>query len=358
MNSEKRSQLFAFLAMIGLALTIWLLTFPSAQAQHYHGYTIPDTVLGSFAVDSVYTERWYHGTRDSTWVTICTTSVDSYYWDSIPQDSTKGIDIHQFIAYAGFTGYEPWRSFYLPPLTVSAVATIDSTTIAGYIWNTPAGNHVVANSFGYMLDVPISGISTPTGSGFYARTILAYDSIQEADIGGLRVSVRTESQSLLSAYGTTGGDGTISVNLGDSAASWSYVVSIGSPGYQFTPDTIHVTGEGTDTIWGTWYSPEAPTGDSTCLVYGWFYDVAGNPTYAGREVTLTLPGLTADTCNDRTLIDLRGIDEVDADGLFEIEVIYSECLGGRKYIMAIEGVSTTKQVTVPSTETYLFNWND
>ena len=57
---------------------------------------------------------------------------------------------------------------------VQGSSSLDSATLAGWVWNTPQSNHTTAGTFGKYLDLEISGIGT--GSGAYSYQLVTYDS--------------------------------------------------------------------------------------------------------------------------------------------------------------------------------------
>jgi hypothetical protein len=194
------------------------------------------------------------------------------------------------------------------------------------------------------------------GSGAYAYAIRIFDSLAEAPVPGVAVSVRNADQSVLLATGTSDHDGTVAFNL-DAAA---YVVIAAAPGYQFEPfDTIVVSGPGTDTVFGAQFHVADPASPALCRVYGFICDVSGQP----EEGALVRAGLPSGVARSGfRLVSPRDVVALsDVEGYFYLDLIPSDSLtpSGSTYEISIarsDGTVFRRRVTVPDSTTWRLTW--
>ncbi|HWR83534.1 MAG TPA: hypothetical protein VN285_09540 [Candidatus Deferrimicrobium sp.] len=230
----------------------------------------------------------------------------------------------------------------------------DSASVARWVWNTPHGNHVNGGTFGKYLDTEVSGISG--GSGAYSFTLVTYDSTIDQVIPLAGVAVRNVSQSALIASGKASSAGTASFNLNGA----SYVVIATAPGYIFKPyDTVVVSGTGTDTLFGDQFDPGAPASPELCRVYGFVYDLKGQPE-EGASVTAYLPSGVARITNG--IVSPYSVSaSTDTAGYFFLDLIPSNSLSpsGAKYELTIsrtDGTILRQRVAVPDSTQWRLTW--
>ncbi len=222
----------------------------------------------------------------------------------------------------------------------------DSAQIAGWVWNTPQSGHTVAGTFGDYLDADISGLGM--GGGAYSVGVVVYDSGAMQPVPGVKVAVRSISQSSLIATGAAGSEGEAVFNLD----AGDYLVVATSPGYQFAPfDTLSVTGGLVDTVYGYHFDPGEPALPGLCRVYGYVYAIDGTPI-EGARVEARLP----DGVNGASILIVAPFAveaSSNVDGYFFVDLIPSQNLYPRAtdYEIAISANGRTlyrQQVTVPS----------
>jgi len=230
----------------------------------------------------------------------------------------------------------------------------DSASIAGWIWNTPQANHTADGSFGKYLDTEVSGISG--GSGAYSFTLVAYDSSASQAVSEAQVAVRGINQSALVGIGTTNSNGEASFNLDAD----SFVIVVSSPGFAFDAfDTLVVTGSGIDTIKGCQFNIATPSDPNVCRVFGYVYDVSGQPE-SGATVTASLPDGVV-TYSGCFVSPFAVTTTTDDDGLFIIDLLPSSTLSQpeTKYEITItrsDGTVLRKRVTIPDENLWQLTW--
>jgi len=233
-------------------------------------------------------------------------------------------------------------------------ATIDSTIVARAVWNTPQGNHTLAGTFGKYLDAEVSGLAG--GSGFYTYQIVAFDSSINQVVPGAGISIRNLDQTALIAVGFTDVSGTAAFNLDNE----NYLVVTSSPGYIFESfDTIIVAGGGVDTALGYRFDPGAPEDPSLCRVYGYLYDINGNPEN-NAIVSGWLP--LGVSCLGQIIVSPFQVEAVsDENGYFYLDLIPSSDLtpADSKYEITItlsDGTVLRERILVPDTDNWQLTW--
>ena len=230
----------------------------------------------------------------------------------------------------------------------------DSASIARWVWNTPQENHIGAGSFGRYLDTEISAVGT--GNGMYARTVIAYDSISAQPIPGVRMSVRPPDQSTLLAHGVADVQGRCCFHLDADTV----VLIAFAPGYTFAGlDTMTVADAGTDTVYGTVFNPGEPAIPVLCRVFGFLYDITGQPE-VDAVVAARLPvGVSRYT--SAIITPLERSTKTDSNGAFTLDLLPSSVLvpDTTQYEITItlaNGTVLRERVTVPNQNYWLLTW--
>ena len=195
---------------------------------------------------------------------------------------------------------------------------------------------------------------TGLGSGLYAVTVYAIDTLgTDSALADVHITARDASGGL-TADGTTSGSGYVTFKL-DAA---NYVLLARRAGYSFNLDTITVSGAVTDSVKG--YNSVA---ENTCLIYGYIGDGKGNYV-SGAVVTAVLEKEKVyDTCAGM-LITNEPIpsNKTGTDGLWEIELVWSSCLKGEKYLLTMSKPRQSdvrgKKVEIPDSTTYFYEWGN
>ena len=237
---------------------------------------------------------------------------------------------------------------------IAAIGETDSAAVARSVWNTPQGNHTAIGSFGRYLDAEISGMSS--GSGLYARTVVAYDSSGARVIPGAAISVRNLGQTALLAGGVTDSEGKVAFNLdGD-----SLLLLAAGIGYQFDAfDTITVDGAGVDTMFGDRFDPGTPYSPQLCRVYGWVYRSNGLPE-TGAAVTAQLP--SGALRSGMVIVSPYAVaTETDSVGYFYLDLIPSDSLlpPGTRYEVTVtrsDGAILREKLLVPVASNWRIDW--
>ena len=233
-------------------------------------------------------------------------------------------------------------------------SSVDSTSVGRWVWNTPQANHTTTGTFGKYLDTEVSGVSG--GSGAYSFTLLTFDTSLSQIIPQAGLAVRNVSQTSLIAAGRTDSEGRATFNLDAD----SFVVVATAAGYSFNAyDTVVVAGTGSDTLIGDQFDPGAPSSPGLCRVYGYLYDINGEPE-PGASVTAHLPSGVAQF--DIVIVSPYSISTTtDNDGYFFLDLIPSDSLipPGIKYEFTIsrtDGTILRQRLTVPDTTLWRLTW--
>jgi len=235
-----------------------------------------------------------------------------------------------------------------------AMGAFDSTTVARWVWNTPQANHGLSGTFGRYLDAEISGLGV--GSGLFRRHLIVYDSALDQTVSGVRVAVRTLDQTALIAVGATDSQGMVTFNLdNDTLIALAY-----APGYIFeTAESLLVDGPGLDTVRGYRFDPGAPGAPFLCRVYGYLYDINGEPE-SDAEISARLPAGV--TVSGIAIISPFSVTSTtDSLGYFCLDLIPSSYLepATTEYeitIMKTDGTILRENISVPEQPTWRLQW--
>lgn len=237
---------------------------------------------------------------------------------------------------------------------VQGSSGLDSSSLAGWVWNTPQSNHIIAGTFGKYLDAEISSIGT--GSGAFSYQLVTYDSTNSQVIPGTNLAVRNINQSALIAVGRTDVLGSKTFNLDAD----SFIIVATSPGYIYqTFDTLVVTGAGIDTVFGDQFDPGSPSLPALCRVYGYLYSVSAVPE-KDAVVRAYLPAGAAQSGN-LIISPFMVTTTSDSSGYFYLDLIRSDSLvpAATQYDLIIErsdGTIVHKRVTVPDSTSWQLDW--
>jgi len=230
----------------------------------------------------------------------------------------------------------------------------DSTSIARWVWNTPQTNHTLSGTFGKYLDSEISGLGG--GSGMYAYSLVTYDSSSEQVIPGVSLAVRNINQSALVATGRTDMNGLASFNLDAD----SFLVIAGAAGYIFESfDTLVIIGAGTDTVYGYRFDPGEPSAPELCRVYGYLYDLEGDPVEQATVSAYLPQGVTRS--GGRVISPFTVSVPTDSVGYFYLDLIPTDSLipDNTSYELTIHNLDGTifrKRLKVPASTSWQLVW--
>jgi len=236
----------------------------------------------------------------------------------------------------------------------SSYKNFDSAQVASAVWNSPQGNHTGAGTFGKYLDAEISGLSG--GGGGYSYQLVVVDSGTGQTIPGVSLTLRNLDQSALIAVGTTNILGTAAFNLNTE----SYIAIASSPGYIFENfDTVIVAGAGIDTVFGCRFDAGTPADPGLCRVYGYLYDIEGNPE-KNATVAVWLPSGVS-RLGTTIVSPFRKETKTDDSGYFYIDLIPSADLtpATSRYEIAItlsDGTVLRERLLIPDLSSWMLTW--
>ena len=180
-----------------------------------------------------------------------------------------------------------------------------------------------------------SATSIVSGTGSYAVSFVVLDTsgIDEL-VSGVVINVVNMSGAPQGTPQTTGANGLGSFNLEDSIG----VYMTSTPHYTFEYDTIYVTTDTVDTIFGYNTTVSAPGNSDLCTVYGDVFQFIGDSvSYA--TVTFRTVGDIYDTCGTKSLLPKIYHTETLASGRYTIDLLKSKCMStgaDTKYKVQIE----------------------
>jgi hypothetical protein len=98
-----------------------------------------------------------------------------------------------------------------------------------------------------------------------------------------------------------------------------------------------------------------------CRMYGYLSDV-GITGIKRVRVTATLPSDTYDSCSETIIFDRdKAVWSYGSNGYFQIDLVYSSCLGDEKYTFTFEKrhfETFEHTLTVPDSATHYIRWDD
>jgi hypothetical protein len=195
----------------------------------------------------------------------------------------------------------------------------------------------------------IAAVSTQ-GGGTEPETLFVFASDTTA-LEGVSVTVRNMAQTATKVPGKrTDSSGRVILELDPD----SFVVALYANNYtQGDLDTIAVnSGGGTDTLWINMFDPGNPADPDLCRVYGWVYDITGDPL-EGVSVTAEIPPEYHPVkYSDIIITPFRKSVETDSLGYWQIDLFPNSLLSApdSKYLFAVEypsGVIFRSTVEVP-----------
>ncbi len=200
----------------------------------------------------------------------------------------------------------------------------------------------------------ISGLSG--GGGGYSYQLVVVDSGVSQVIPGVSLTIRNLDQSALIAIGTSNTLGVASFNL--NAAS--YVAIASSPGYIFENfDTLDIAGASVDSVYGYQFDPGTPADPDLCRVYGYLYDIEGNPEDEATVAGSLPSGVSR--FGSTIVSPFRKETDTDVSGYFYIDLIPSVNLtpADSKYEITItlsDGTVLRERLLVPDLSSWMLTW--
>lgn len=200
----------------------------------------------------------------------------------------------------------------------------------------------------------IDGLSL-SGGGTEPETLIVKNVEDSTLIQGARVVVRTLDQSTTKVDGlSTDVNGKLILDMD----SDFYFVAITANNYRQSLDTLTVeAGGGTDVLWLTSFDPGNPAQPDLCRVFGWVYDLSGQPL---SEVTVLaeIPSQYQPVRYSNVVITpFRKTTSTDVAGYWYLDLFPNSLLSNpdSKYMITIEypsGVILRSTVEVPDQD----NW--
>jgi len=196
---------------------------------------------------------------------------------------------------------------------------------------------------------------TLSGGGTEAETLIVISSADSTLIQGVSVVVRTLDQSTVKIDGlSTDQNGSRILELNPD----SFFVALTHNNYTQILDTLVVTsGGGTDTLWMARFNPGDPPSPDLCRVYGWVYDITGDPvekTEITAEITSEYHPLKY---NGVIITPFRKSVESDSAGYWYMDLLPNQLLSktDSQYRFTIEypsGVIYKTSTAVPDSSSW------
>jgi hypothetical protein len=196
---------------------------------------------------------------------------------------------------------------------------------------------------------------TLSGGGTEAETLIVMSSADSTLIQGVSIVVRTLDQSTVKIDGLfTDQNGSRILELNPD----SFFVALTHNNYTQILDTLLVTSGGdTDTLWMPRFNPGNPPSADLCRVYGWIYNIAGEPvqrTLINAEITSEFYPVKY---NGLIITPFRKTTESDSAGYWYMDLFPNQLLSktDSKYQFTIEypsGVIYKTKTAVPDSSSW------
>lgn len=220
-------------------LMFWFLVWPGSVWGGTHSQKIP-LMYGVVEPDSVLVRVNEVGSGTQVGDdTIITAFPDTLVYTI---DSAKVYESQVFEAWYGAGDYERPVTWVIPLRLIAA--TVDSTDVARFVWNTPQSSHTTAGTFGKYLDTEVSGV----GGGSDTLIYYAADTLNDNHVGGVQVTCYGIGGSQVGAKQVTTASG---YNLWALNTSDSLIFIVYGPHlYNWELDTVLFTGQSSDSAMG------------------------------------------------------------------------------------------------------------
>ena len=215
-------------------------------------------------------------------------------------------------------------------------------------------------------ELTLSTAAALSGGGSHATTIYATDtSGTDAYVSGVPVTI-TDLSGTTKGHLTTNTSGYAVFNLD----SGSHVISAPiAGGYVWLRDTILVPGAAVgDTLWGYDIAVGSPGSANLCRLYGYIYDIQGNPVQdATVTASLSSSGMV-DSCTGVALDGYARSATTNSSGYWYLDLVKSLCIqssvlsssAAKKYHITGNYPSGTeafsKRYTVPDSTSHKMVW--
>jgi hypothetical protein len=194
------------------------------------------------------------------------------------------------------------------------------------------------------------------GYGIYTYCLYAVDSSLGQAIPGVNLEIRNIAQTALIALNVSNAQGYGIFKL----PADSFVVNAFAPPYLFPNyDTIVVSGPGTDSIFGVHFDPGSPASPELCRVYGFLYDITGQPEESAT-VAVWLPA-GAVRVGGGVISPFKTVAFTDSMGYFYLDLIPNSVMtpDTARYeftIMRSDGAIIRERVAIPAVPSWQLNW--
>jgi len=196
---------------------------------------------------------------------------------------------------------------------------------------------------------------TISGGGTEPETLLVMSYNDSTLIQDARVRVKTIDQSTIKVPGlSTDVNGSRILELDPD----SFFVSVNHNNYLMIQDTIVVeSGGGTDTVWMSLFDPGNPADPDLCRVYGWVYDLTGDPLENIRVTSEIPTDYHPVKYSGAIVTPFKKSVSADSTGYWEIDLFPNSVLSNvnSKYLFIIEnsaGIVLKTRVAVPDSASW------
>jgi hypothetical protein len=198
--------------------------------------------------------------------------------------------------------------------------------------------------------------SVSSEQGIYSFTLTVIDSANSQTVSGVKVSVQNLNQTTLAAFGYTDINGIITMNLYPD----SFLVNSFAPGYIFNAyDTIVVSADYSDSLFGYNFDPGMPSSPGLCRVYGYLFDINGT-ALENINISASLPGGVV-RYGGSIISPFEITTATDTSGYFTLDLIPSVSLNptGELYEFTItisDGTILRQRLEVPDLTNWQISW--
>lgn len=175
--------------------------------------------------------------------------------------------------------------------------------------------------------------------------LVVYDTVENTAVGFAAVTVRTSPGNQLIGNGRTNINGSITA-----------ILTGGGNDYRVTTSAVLYNGADTtiDSLTGhdTIYVSKITVEPHTSRLYGTVTNALGD-TLRFASVTIGLPRANFNTCDSTVMLNRSWKTTTDANGYFQVDLVWSSCLSDGEYIVTISKAGyavQTKRLTIADAE--------
>jgi len=346
-----------FSIRLGGCMSVGLPVAVGAVAPTLVGDSNNDTVWVSFAVNDTLGNA---ANCDSAWVLLF---YNGRVFDSVKAGAANRLRTGLYaVPRQASAGLDSVGAYWVQ---VRAYGVAGRTPHATYAYTVVHGGPVgelamrgLVNDSNLAREATKTQYQSTTGPGPTPVRIFVRSAADSSSIENVHLTVKLAGDQTKKHEAMTGHDGWALMTLNLTA----YDLYATANNYVFSTPALNLTVAGDsvrDTIWAEPFDPGAPAGPDLCRVYGWVYDLSGQPM---ANATVTARLTTAPVrYQDIVISPYERTTVSDSVGYWFLDVFPSEALtpNSAKYEFTVryrDGAIARKKVAVPDSTAWLLVW--